>query len=129
MTEKERIESHRKAVKKHNSENVYQFKCAFNKNTDKKIIDHLQKQNNKQGYIKTLILNDMEGGHTMIDYIKEGDLLTSEKRDAVKVIQKHSSGFYVHDMVYNDDIQDYEAAPGSDYLLTFAELSRDFKEA
>lgn len=62
MTEQEKVIKHREAVKKHNAENVYQFKCAFNKNTDKIIIDHLQGQSNKQGYIKKLILDDIGKG-------------------------------------------------------------------
>ena len=61
MTDQEKKERHREAVKKHYAENIYQFKCSFNKNTDKKIIDHLQKQENKQGYIKKLIISDIEG--------------------------------------------------------------------
>ena len=61
-SEDERIKSHREAVKKHNAANVYQFKCSFNKNTDKALIDHLTAQPNKQGYVKSLILKDMERG-------------------------------------------------------------------
>ncbi len=61
LSEEEKISSHREAVKKHNASSVYQFKCAFNKNTDKALIEHLTAQPNKQGYIKSLILNDMKG--------------------------------------------------------------------
>ena len=62
LSEEEKILSHREAVKKHNANNVYQFKCAFNVNTDKALIDHLTAQPNKQGYVKSLILKDMERG-------------------------------------------------------------------
>jgi hypothetical protein len=61
-SKKDQIEAHRIAVKKHAQENVYQFKCSFNKNTDKELIEHLTAQPNKQGYIKKLITNDMKGG-------------------------------------------------------------------
>ena len=62
LSEEEKILSHREAVKKHNANNVYQFKCAFNVNTDKALIEHLTAQPNKQGYIKRLIIEDMKGG-------------------------------------------------------------------
>ena len=62
LSEEEKVKRHREAVKKHNEKAVYQFKCAFNINTDKALIDHLTAQPNKQGYIKSLIKKDMEGG-------------------------------------------------------------------
>lgn len=41
---------------------VVQFKIGLNKKTDAAIIEHLQAQENKQGYIKNLIISDMKGG-------------------------------------------------------------------
>ena len=63
---KKEISASVRASMKYNEKNVYQFKCAFNKKTDAGIIEHLQKQPNKQGYIKTLIKNDMEGGSSNV---------------------------------------------------------------
>lgn len=45
---------------KYNKENVQQFKIALNKNTDQDIINHLNTKSNKQGYVKTLIREDIE---------------------------------------------------------------------
>lgn len=39
---------------------VKQIKFELNKNTDMAIIEHLEKQPNKQGYLKALIIEDME---------------------------------------------------------------------
>ena len=58
MSDKE-LTPRTRASLKYNKENVYQFKCSFNKKTDKAIIEHLTAQPNKQGYIKKLILDDM----------------------------------------------------------------------
>lgn len=44
---------------KYDKENTVQVKFKFNKNTDQDIIEHLNKQNNKQGYIKKLIRKDI----------------------------------------------------------------------
>lgn len=44
----------------YNKENVQQFKIALNKNTDQDIINHLNTKSNKQGYVKTLIREDIE---------------------------------------------------------------------
>ena len=57
--------------------------------------------------------------------LKEGDLLTSETRDAVILVQKHFNGWYVKDCEYSEDIQDY-VPTGSDYILTASEIKRDF---
>lgn len=40
-------------------ENIKQIKINLNKKTDAKLIEHLEKQPNKQGYIKKLIADDM----------------------------------------------------------------------
>lgn len=45
---------------RYNEKNVIQVKFGFNKKTDSDIIEHLQKQENKQKYIKTLIRNDIK---------------------------------------------------------------------
>lgn len=58
---------------------------------------------------------------TEYENINIGDMLFRDDRDPVKVKNNHVSGFYVVDMVYNDDIQDYEPS-GSDYLLTTREV-------
>ena len=40
---------------------VVQFKIGLNKKTDAAIIEHLKSKENKQGYIKSLIIEDMKG--------------------------------------------------------------------
>ena len=50
------------ANKRYNEKNIVQVKCGFNKKTDKDILDHLEKQENKTGYIKNLIRSDIKGG-------------------------------------------------------------------
>lgn len=40
---------------------IWRYGIQFNKNTESELIDHLQRQPNKQGYIKGLIRQDMEG--------------------------------------------------------------------
>jgi len=47
---------------RYNAKNTTRIAISLNNNTDKKIIDHLEKQPNKQGYIKSLIIKDMKGG-------------------------------------------------------------------
>ena len=44
---------------KYNAEHTKQFKMSLNLRTDADIIEHLKKQDNKQGYIKDLIRNDI----------------------------------------------------------------------
>lgn len=46
---------------RYNEKNVVHVKFGFNKKTDADIIEHLQKQANKQKYIKDLIRSDIEG--------------------------------------------------------------------
>lgn len=50
-----RIRANMKYIKN----NIKQCKFDLNKNTEADIIEHLDKQPNKQGYIKGLIRNDM----------------------------------------------------------------------
>ncbi len=40
-------------------DNIKQIKINLNKRTDAALIEHLEKQPNKQGYIKKLITDDM----------------------------------------------------------------------
>lgn len=47
---------------RYNEKNTTRIAIALNNKTDKAIIEHLQKQPNKQGYIKNLISKDMKGG-------------------------------------------------------------------
>ena len=47
---------------RYNEKNTTRIAIALNNKTDKAIIEHLQKQPNKQGYIKSLIINDIERG-------------------------------------------------------------------
>lgn len=49
-----------RANAKYDAANTIQFKIKLNKTTDADIIKHLQGQSNKQGYIKNLILQDMQ---------------------------------------------------------------------
>ena len=50
----------KRASMKYNKENVKQMKLDLNRKTDADIIEHLDKQDNKQGYIKGLIRQDIE---------------------------------------------------------------------
>lgn len=46
---------------RYNAKNTTRIALSLNNNTDKAIIEHLEAQPNKQGYIKNLIKKDMEG--------------------------------------------------------------------
>ena len=48
-----------RASMKYNSKNIKQLKLNVNKKTDSDIIQHLDKKDNVQGYIKKLIRDDM----------------------------------------------------------------------
>ena len=48
-----------RASMKYNSKNIKQIKLNLNKKTDVDIIQHLDKKDNVQGYIKKLIRDDM----------------------------------------------------------------------
>lgn len=48
-----------RAQAKYDKDNTVQVKLKLNKTTDKDIIDWLAKSNNKQGYIKFIIREDM----------------------------------------------------------------------
>ena len=48
-----------RASMKYNSKNIKQLKINLNKKTDADIIQHLDKKDNVQGYIKKLIRDDM----------------------------------------------------------------------
>lgn len=52
-------ESLKKAVAKYDSLNTKQIKLKLNLKTDRDIIEQLEKQGNKQGYIKQLIRADI----------------------------------------------------------------------
>lgn len=52
--------SRAKASAKYQKDNIKQIKIALNVNTDVDIINHLETCENKQGYIKSLIRNDMK---------------------------------------------------------------------
>lgn len=52
-------EARRRAVKKYDKTHTKQYHLKLNVNTDAKIIEHLDRQANVQGYIKQLILEDM----------------------------------------------------------------------
>lgn len=49
-----------KASAKYQKDNIKQIKIALNVNTDADIINHLEICENKQGYIKDLIRNDIK---------------------------------------------------------------------
>ena len=51
----------KKASAKYDKQNTKQMVLKLNIKTDAKIIEHLKAQDNKQGYIKALILKDLEG--------------------------------------------------------------------
>lgn len=47
------------AVKRYNGKNIVQVHVALNRKTDADILAWLEQQENKQGYIKQLIRNDL----------------------------------------------------------------------
>ena len=61
MEKKRKIyDSQRRAIARYDQANTTQIKMKLNNKTDRDIIEHLQKQKNKQGYIKELIRADMK---------------------------------------------------------------------
>ena len=44
---------------KYNKKNTKQYIVRLNKKTDSALIDHMEHQDNKQGFLKTLIREDM----------------------------------------------------------------------
>ena len=54
-------DAQRKALAEYDAKNTLQVKMKLNKKTDADIIEQLNKVDNKQGYIKRLIRNDMKG--------------------------------------------------------------------
>lgn len=50
----------KKAKAKYDRKNTIQVKLKLNKNTDKDIIEALENSDNKQGYIKRLIREDLQ---------------------------------------------------------------------
>lgn len=55
-------EAQKRAQEKYDANNTIQFKMKLNRGTDKDIIDRLNEVENKQGYIKNLIRQDIKGG-------------------------------------------------------------------
>ena len=53
-------EAQRRAVAKYDAANTVQFKLKLNKATDAAMIDYLKGLDNRQGYLKELILQDMK---------------------------------------------------------------------
>lgn len=53
-------EAQKRAREKYNKENYKVINFKVNKKTEKELIDHLEAQENKQGYIKELIRQDIE---------------------------------------------------------------------
>lgn len=58
--EKYNPEVQRKAQAKYDAKTAYKVGLKFNRNTDADILDKLDTVNNKQGYIKALIRQDMD---------------------------------------------------------------------
>lgn len=52
-------ETQKKAILKYDKENTTQIKMKLNNKTDSDILEQLNKQPNKQGYIKELIRKDI----------------------------------------------------------------------
>ena len=59
MEEKKTSEAQRRAVKKYKKEKAKKFTIDFSQ-ADSELLEYIQKQPNKQGYIKGLIRADME---------------------------------------------------------------------
>ena len=53
-------EAQRKANAKYDAANTVQYAIKLNKTTDAEIIQRLEEVGNRQGYIKRLILEDLE---------------------------------------------------------------------
>lgn len=47
------------AQSRYDKKNTVSYSMKLNKNTDADLIDHMDKQDNKQGYLKTLVVHDM----------------------------------------------------------------------
>ena len=63
MTEQKKPVWYENKIKRnadYNKQNMKQFKIAFNTKTEQAIIEHLENQENKSGYLKALIIEDME---------------------------------------------------------------------
>ena len=56
---KELTEAKRQAIKRYDAKSTRQIHLKLNLNTDADILEHLDQQENVQGYIKELIRNDM----------------------------------------------------------------------
>lgn len=54
-------DAQRRAVKKYDAENTRQIHLKLNLKTDADILQHLEKQESVQGYIKQLIREDIAG--------------------------------------------------------------------
>ena len=54
------MDSRTRANLKYKKKNIKQMKIDLNRNTDSDIISFLEKRENKQGYIKALIREDMK---------------------------------------------------------------------
>ena len=57
---KKTSDAQKRAVAKYDAENTKSFLLKLNKKTDADILEWLNQQPNKQGYIKSLIRNDMQ---------------------------------------------------------------------
>lgn len=60
MEERKTSEALRKAVKKYNASKTFGLSLRLNKETDSDIIKHLEQIENRQGYIKDLIRQDIK---------------------------------------------------------------------
>lgn len=60
-TEEELREANYRRVNKYQKATMKQIKFVLNKNTDGKMINHLEKVGNISGYLKRLIIADMDG--------------------------------------------------------------------
>lgn len=52
-------ESQKRAVRKYDNANTVQFRMKLNKKTDEDILKKLEEVDNKQGYVKKLIRDDL----------------------------------------------------------------------
>ena len=57
---KELTEAKRRAIQKYDAKNTRQIHLKLNVKTDADILEHLDQQENVQGYIKDLIREDMK---------------------------------------------------------------------
>ena len=112
---KELTDAKRKAIAKYDAANTRQYHMKLNKVTDAEIIQHLDRQPNVQGYLKSLILADLHERDDIeqaMERVEESARKAAEKcaevnltfpaedgyrdEEACKICQEQEHSIYVH---------------------------------